>query len=77
MSHIKNIVHGSVLALDFLYRLSVLMCVCVCFCYSHTKASVLIFSDLGDLIAFRKPFEDAAFLTKCKDTSVGSFGGNF
>lgn len=77
MSHIKDIVHGSVLALDFSYRLSLCVCVCARFCYSHTKASVLIFRDLGDLIAFRKPFEDAAFLTKCKDTFVGSFGENF
>lgn len=72
MSHIKDIVQR----FSFGFLVSSVS-VCVCFCYSHTKASVLIFRDLGDLIAFRKPFEDAAFLTKCKDTSVGSFGENF
>lgn len=33
MSHIKDIVHGSVLALDFSYRLSV--CVCAFLLLTH------------------------------------------
>lgn len=41
MSHIKDIVHGSVLALDFSYRLSL----CVCVSVTHTLKQA--FSFLG------------------------------
>lgn len=43
MSHIKDIVHGSVLALDFSYRLS--LCVCARVSVTHTLKQA--FSFLG------------------------------